>query len=159
MSATIERKVIVRLKGTRLKSAKINGQAVKLTTPQRGFTAHRCGTQRVKVSFGPRPTIVQDGVDDVDVVQEIPALTTHGDGALASGVGLAYTPRPDSSITLMVNGAAMEGAEYFFTRGSSLLPLPRADIQAGDLIRWRASEADFDLASTDVLSVLYERLL
>lgn len=140
-------------------------QRVTVTSDADDVVVRDTGIQSMQINQGLRgpagPAGIGGGVDDVDVAQVLPALNTVGDAALASNVALAYTPRPDSALTLEINGIDYEelGSVYYFSELSTPTPIARADIAAGHVLRWNASAGGFPLATSDSLVLKYERVL
>jgi hypothetical protein len=91
-------------------------------------------------------------------MQNLPALATLHDGDLACSTALVSTPRPDSLISVMVNGLDVAGA-YYFSRDDGATVLPRAQITVGATLHWLGSVAGWELDELDQITINYLRAL
>ena len=102
-------------------------------------------------------------VTGVDHKQDLVVNVTTGDGALASPIGIAYTPFLDSMVIARVNGLQTdisqtgEFAPLYFSGDSGTTIRNITDIVAGDLLYWNATAAGFDLEASDDLEISYQR--
>ena len=102
-------------------------------------------------------------VTGIDHKQDLVVNNTTGDGALASAVGIAYTPFSDSMVIARVNGLQTdisqtgEFAPLYFSGDSGTTIRNITDIVAGDLLYWNATAAGFDLEASDDLEISYQR--
>ena len=102
-------------------------------------------------------------VTGIDHKQDLVVNITTGDGALASAVGIAYTPFSDSMVIARVNGLQTdisqtgEFAPLYFSGDSGTTIRNITDIVAGDLLYWNGSAAGFDLEVSDDLEISYQR--
>ncbi len=89
------------------------------------------------------------------------AVATTGNDATVTGITLTATPNDYSRIQLFVNGQLQRLGDgissldcYFGTQSGSAKNL--VDFVSGDQLYWNGTTAGFDLATTDIISIVYE---
>jgi hypothetical protein len=109
--------------------------------------------------------IPSTGGGDVDepTNKDMPCLFTFNDGDLACATGLTHDPRPDSAITITVNGVEIGpigfnskvGAAVYFSNTNGLTASSREDLMVGTRVYWQGSIAGWQLETADVMSIFY----
>ena len=128
-----------------------------------GMVSSSAGTPALLVMIEDEEGSGGVAVTGIDHKQDLVVNITAGDGALASPVGIAYTPFLDSMVIARVNGLQTdisrtgEFAPLYFSGDSGTTIRNIADIVAGDLLYWNESAAGFDLEVSDDLEISYQR--
>lgn len=105
------------------------------------------------------------GIDDVEepLNKDMPCLATSQDGDLACLTGLLHDPRPDSAITIALNGVTVgnlkfggkTGAAAYFSNDSGVSACTRQNLTIGSRLYWQGSIAGLELDTSDTISIFY----
>ena len=93
--------------------------------------------------------------------QEVPTATS-GNGA-PSGITLDFTPFADGSVQVFINSVALtesygdKTGDVYFSNDGGTTSRNVADIEAGDELIWNGLIAGYDLATTDIIEIVYEK--
>lgn len=93
--------------------------------------------------------------------QEVPTVTS-GNGA-STGITLDFTPFADGSVQVFINSVALtesygdKTGDVYFSNDGGTTSRNVADIEAGDELIWNGLIAGYDLATTDVIEIVYEK--
>lgn len=94
--------------------------------------------------------------------RDLSPLQTNGNFS-GTGILITFTPFSDSAVDILVNGVGVsEGngvrtAASYFSGDGGVTARTIANIQAGDELYWNGAIAGFDLSTSDVIDIMYEK--
>ncbi len=135
---------------------------LRIAAPGNGLTGG-AGSALAVQADGDSVSVGAGGVKSSVPVQgnkSMVALVTASDDAKATNTVLASTPGGDGMVLVLVNGMEAElkgdkSGECFFSVDAGVNARALNDIAASDTLHWVGSVAGYELAVTDVISLVY----
>jgi hypothetical protein len=108
-------------------------------------------------SLGAVPTAIGQ-----EYTQSAPSEFTNGNGS-STGIVLEFTPFADSTVQVYINGIAVTESygnkdnEVYFSNDGGVTAKALADLEAGDTLYWNSNVAGYEIGSSDIIDVVYEK--
>lgn len=93
--------------------------------------------------------------------QEVPTVTSGNNAT--TGITLDFTPFADGSVQVFINSVALtesygdKTGDVYFSNDGGTTARALADIEAGDELIWNGTIAGYELSTTDVIEIVYEK--
>ena len=97
-----------------------------------------------------------------EYAQTAPSLFTSGQGS-STGISLDYTPFAESTVQVYINGVTVtesygdKSGEVYFSNDGGATAGSLSEISAGFTIYYNSDNAGYELGSSDIIDVIYEK--
>jgi hypothetical protein len=94
--------------------------------------------------------------------QTAASLFTDGNGS-STGITLDYTPFADSTVQVFINGIAVTESygnkieEVYFSNDGGVTAKSVSTLLAGDTLYWNSNVAGYEIGSSDIIDMVYEK--